>query len=346
MEVQTLEMEVMTAPEMKQLIVWDDFRQQAEKLKATAETLTVTSVDQVPEMKLARATRLTIKNLRIAITKRHQELKASVLEQGRKIDGGKNELLKILEPLEERLLLQETFAERETERIRTGVRQSRTAELTPYLTAPVIIDLAVLTDAEYSGLLRDYIASHAAKIEREKAELQAIETAKRVEAERLEAQRIENEKLRALTQAQEAAARAAQIERLRLEKQIADERKAAQAKADAEANRLKAEKLAAIAKVEAAARAEQEKATAILRAEKEKAAKIEAEIKAQQLAIKLAEEKANLAPEREKILAFSASLWNLSRPEMTTDKGSKLLADVTLNLERLCAYIQNQANNL
>src|SRR6185295_8630917 len=147
---------------MKQLVVWDDFKSQAEKLKTTAETLTVTDVSQVAEMKLARATRLTIKNLRIAIVHKHRELKESVLEESRKIDGGKNELLKILEPLEERLLLQETFAERETERIRTGVRESRTAELSPYLSAPVVIDLADLTEENYSALLRDSIAAHTA----------------------------------------------------------------------------------------------------------------------------------------------------------------------------------------
>lgn len=331
---------------MKQLVVWDDFKSQAEKLKTTAETLTVTDVNQVAEMKLARATRLTIKNLRIAIVHKHRELKESVLEESRKIDGGKNELLKILEPLEERLLLQETFAERETERIKTEKHASRILELAPYMTGQVIFNLTDLTDEEYSKVLQDTIAAHTARLEREKAEREAIVAAQKAEAERLEAQRLENEKLRKEAATQQAAIQAAAIEKQRLEKQISDERKAAQAKADAEANRLKAEKLAAIAKVEAAARAEQEKATAILRAEKEKAAKIEAAARAEQLAQKQAEEKAKLAPEREKILKFSQSLWELPRPEMTTDKGLKLLLDVTQNLERLCAYIQNQANNL
>src|SRR5688572_22665268 len=99
MEIVTLECPDLS--KMKQLVVWDDYKQQAEKLKATAETLTVTNVSQVAEMKLARATRLTIKDLRVAITHKHKELKAGVLEEGRKIDAGKNELLKVLEPLEE-----------------------------------------------------------------------------------------------------------------------------------------------------------------------------------------------------------------------------------------------------
>jgi len=320
---------------MKQLIVWDDFKSQAEKLKTTAETLTVTDVSQVAEMKLARATRLTIKNLRVAITHKHRELKESVLEESRKIDAGKNELLRILEPLEERLLLQETFAERETERIRIEVRQSRTTELGPYLSAPVIIDLADLTDAEYSGLLKDSIATHTAKLERLRLECEAAEAVRKAEADRIEAQRAENERLKKEAAEREAARKAAEIARDRLEKQLADERKSAQAKLEAEANRLKAEKLALVAKAnEAVAKLERE-----AKAARDKLA-------AEQLAVRLAEEKAALAPDKEKILEFSKRLWETPRPITQTDRGGRVIANIGANLERLCAYIQNEANNL
>jgi len=368
-------------PRMKQLVTWDEFRDQAEKLKATAETLTVTNSAQVAEMKLARVTRLTIKNLRVAITKKHQELKSGILEEGRRIDAGKNELLRILEPLEDRLLLQETFAEREQTRIQEEKRAARAAELAPYFTssesgwlrkvlddakaakagwpewAKGEPDVAVLTDDQYATLLRDSISVHTARVEREQAEKVAVEAARKAEAERIEAQRIENEKLRKEAAEREVERKAAEIEQARLRKQIEDERKVAKAKSDAEAARLRSEKLAAIAKIEAQAKkahdVEIEAHDAALRAERDARAKIEAEIaarKAEEARIEAeanrAAELAALAPDKEKILAYANAVWNVPVPAMTTSKSSKLTEEIISNLERFVAYVRNEANNL
>jgi len=340
-------------PRMKQLVSWDEYREQAEKLKTTAETLTVTNVSQVAEMKLARVTRLTIKNLRVAITKRHTELKSGILEEGRKIDAGKNELLKILEPLEERLLLQETFAEREQTRILEEKRTTRLTELTPFLLSPPVIDIALLTDENYAALLRDSIAVHNARIERERAEQAAAEAARKAEAERIEAQRIENERLKKEAAERAAELQAAAIERDRLAKQIEDERKIAQIKVDEEAARVRTEKLAVAAKAEAQARKDREAAEAVLRAEREARAKVEAEIAARkaaeaqaEAAAKQAAEAAALAPDKEKIMAYTAALMNVPIPAMSNPKSEKLIADIRLNLHRFIGYIQSEANNL
>jgi len=184
-------------PRMKQLVVWDDFRAEAIRLRATAETLTVTSSSQVAEMKLARATRLTIKNLRVAISKKHTELKASVLEEGRKIDAGKNELLKILEPLEDRLLLQENFAEREAARLKAEKHNERVKQITPYLPSPPIIDLAEMSEGDFNAALESAKSVYEHNLAQAKREHEARVEAARIEQERAQAQRIENEKLRA-----------------------------------------------------------------------------------------------------------------------------------------------------
>ena len=89
------------------LKVWSEFREKAIKLKTTAETLTVTDVSQVSEMKLARATRLSIRDLRLGFTATHKELKAEALETCQMLDKEKRELLALCEPLEARLLEQE-----------------------------------------------------------------------------------------------------------------------------------------------------------------------------------------------------------------------------------------------
>lgn len=60
-------------PPQKQILPFDHFKAELEKLKATAETLTVTSIDDKAGMKLARATRLTFRELRVSITHRHKE---------------------------------------------------------------------------------------------------------------------------------------------------------------------------------------------------------------------------------------------------------------------------------
>lgn len=340
---------------MKQLIVWDDFREQAEKLKTTAETLAVTNVSQIAEMKLARVTRLTIKDLRVAITHRHKELKADVLEEGRKIDAGKNELLKILEPLEERLLLQETFAERETKRLLDEKRDSRAAELVPYLAQNqiIVVDLASLTDEQYAEQLRNHIAFHEAKIAREAAEKIAAFEAAEKEKIRLEAQRVENGLLRKEAAEREIERKAAEIEKARLLRQLEDERRTAQAKANAEIIRVRSEKAVVAAKEKAArdaielrARKDREAVEALAKSEREARQKIESEIAAQKVAELKAKNVALLAPDKEKLLAFSKSLWEVPRPVMATDKGETFLKDVILNTERLVAYIQNQANNL
>jgi hypothetical protein len=58
-------------------------------------------------MKLARATRLTLKDLRVAVEKKRKELGEEALLQKQKIDGAAKQIREIIEPLEARLLEQE-----------------------------------------------------------------------------------------------------------------------------------------------------------------------------------------------------------------------------------------------
>lgn len=181
---------------MKQLAPYGDFKTKIENLRKTAESITVTNISQTAEMKIAKITRLALKDIRVAITHRHKELKEGILVEGRKIDAGKNELLQILEPLELRLKDQEEFIERETARIQEQKRIARTAEITPYLSAPLAIDLGVILDDRYASMLADAKDAHAARLGREAKEKEEAEAKAKAEQEERERIRMENERLK------------------------------------------------------------------------------------------------------------------------------------------------------
>lgn len=168
-------------PPMKQLAPYDEFKAKIESIRKTAETITVSDISQTAEMKIARTTRLALKDIRIAITHRHKELKEGILVEGRKIDAGKNELLAVLEPLELRLRDQEEFIERETARIQAEKHAARIAEITPFLSAPLAVDLGIVLDDRYSAMLQDAKDAHAAKLAREQREREEAEEWVRIE---------------------------------------------------------------------------------------------------------------------------------------------------------------------
>lgn len=356
-------------PVMKQLVPFDGFREKVEKLKATAETLTVTDASDRAGMSLARTTRLALKEVRVAITHRHKELKENILVEGRKIDAGKNELLALIEPLESRLEEQEKFIERETARIAEEKRTARAAELSPYLSAPVAVDLGTMTDEAYASMLQDAKDAQAARIAREKREREEAEAKAKAEAEERERIRLENERLK--KEAESAAA-----EKARLDKQLADERKAAEerarkereaaeavlakereeaarlareakAKADAEAKKLRDEAAERERVAAEAARKEREAIEAKAKAEREARQKAEAELAAKKAAEEkaaadkaAAEKAAAMAPEKEKLNTFAGHVRLLVLPALKDKSVEKEIAE---GVERFAVWVEKKA---
>lgn len=177
-------------------VIWDGYRAQAEKLKMTAETLTITDVSQVAEMKIARTTRLALREIRVAVDKKRLELVEGIKAEAKKIDGAAKAIKDYIEPLEARLLDQEQFIERETLRIEDGRRESRHVELKPFLTSPLSIDLGKLPDEEYAKMLADAKDLAALREERIRKEREAAEAEAKAEAEERERIRLENERLK------------------------------------------------------------------------------------------------------------------------------------------------------
>ncbi len=338
--------------------LWIDYKAQAEKLKLTAETLTVTSVQQVAEIKLARATRLALKSLRLEVETKRVELGEHHLLAKRKIDSDAKDIKAIIEPLEERLLEQEKFAEREAARIVAEKRTARVAELTPFLAAPVAIDLGAMEDDAYAGLLSDSKGAHAARIEREERERTELAAKEKAESEERARIQLENARLKAeaiereaeaqkerdeaaatLKAEQDRAAAEAKTERERVAKEKADaeevarkERLRLQAVADVERQKADAARVAA----EAKAKIDREAREALER----KAAQAKA-LQDQEDAKRVATEKAAAAaPDREKLNGLATRFRNLTLPEMSSESGKEALPLIRANIDKLATWIE------
>jgi hypothetical protein len=213
---------------IKQVVTWEPFEAKLAKLKLTAETLQVSDVSQVAEMKLARATRLTLRELRIAIEHRRKELGEYHLRETQRINAGAKTLKDLIEPLETRLLDQEQFVERVEAQRKEALKAARTIELSPYVTDLSLYSLADMPEGTYADLLAGSKAAvEARRMEAERIEAERLAKEKR-DAEEREHMRQENERLKNEAAKQEAAARkereAAEAERQKLLKQAEAER--------------------------------------------------------------------------------------------------------------------------
>jgi len=330
--------------------------EQAEKWRNQALSIQVTSFDQKAEMKLARTIRLELKNIRVSAEKTRKALKEDSLRMGKAIDGVYNILDAAIVPLERHLQEQEDYAERlaAAERLRIG--NERAEAIAPYLdTGSVVPQLADMTPEQWRSYFEDAKILCAAK----------IESARKAEAERIERERIEAEE-RAKREAAEAAERArirAENEKLKAEREAAEiaaraEREAAQAEVRriAENNRKEREAIEAKARaereeIEAKAKAEREaaeKEIARIKAEADKAAKLEAERQAyeasKQKAAADAAKKAARAPDKQKALAFAATVRALKAPEASTSEGKAVMAEITAKIEGFAKWIEAQAS--
>lgn len=259
------------------------------------KVLIVSDENDKEGMKKAESLRKQFKAARLALAKQHKEVKAEALNRTQAIDLVKRLALAQLEPIEEHLLLQEKYAEtKKAERIAQKVAE-RVQELSPYVEDTSVYNFAEMTDHAYDELLA---GAKETKRLKEKAE------ADRIAAEKAEMARIE-------------AAR----------KEIAQREKVAREKAEAEADelrKLQAQKEAELAKeraareaLEQAEKARQEAELAAQRAEEERLALVEQNRIA-------AEAKAQSAPDKEKLLAYVATIGGAEFPTLATEKGEAI----------------------
>jgi len=250
----------------------------------------------------------------------------------------------------------------------------------------IVPALDVMSAEQFVNYLTDAKLLHDAKIEQARkaeAERIAAEQAAAAERERL---RIENERLRQEAAEREAAAKAEREAAEKAQREAAaqakKERDALEAAAKAEREAAERELARIKAESEAAAKKEREAAAERQRiadeaARKERAAiqaKADAERKEAQAAMDaanvarekmereareknaaeaariktelLAKQKANRAPDKQKALAFAATVRTLKTPEASTVEGKAVMAEITAKVENFAKWIETQASNL
>lgn len=210
--------------ETKAAIVRKGFEQMFAKIEGwqiEANDLVVTSEEDTRKMTSARLLRLEIKAARVTLEKRRKEMKASVLLEGKAIDGAFAIFESMASPLETHLLEQETFAVRAQSGRIEEVRKLRAETLTALGVRAEALPPALGTlDADvWSDVLND---AKAAKERRD-------EDAQRAEALRIETERAVAKQQADLRRVAEESERRA--EERRIEQEAANARKQADDKA-------------------------------------------------------------------------------------------------------------------
>jgi DNA polymerase III gamma/tau subunit len=266
---------------------WEEFKAKIPTLESSATALVVTKENYLVLSDAARAIRLKVRGTRIEIEHKREELVEDLNKRTKAINTAARSMREKLEGMEEKLLEQEKFAERETARLLAEKREARIAEITPFLSAPPLVDLGLVKDDAYAGMLGDAKGAHAARLAREQREREEAEAKAKTEAEERERIRLENERLKKEAAEREAAAKAereaAEKARIEAEEAARRERETAEAVLKAEREKAERERKEAAEKarkereaIEAKARAEKEAAEAMARKER---AELEAKAK-------------------------------------------------------------------
>lgn len=335
---------------------FEEYFTAADEWRSKALSIQITRPDQFREMKLARETRLALREIRINAEKTRKALKEDSLKKGKAIDGIYNMLAYAVEPLEKHLLEQEQFIQRIEEERKARLKAEREDALRPF-TDVTLYQLGEMDEATFANLLETNQLAFAAR----------QEAARKAESERIERERIEAEE-RAKRDAEAAAERErirAENERLRAEREAAEiaakaEREAAQAEArriaeeaQAEARRIAENNRKEREAIEAKAKAEREAAEAKAKAERQAREKVEAELRAKQQAEARAKAEqeaaaraAAAAPDRDKLDALAQAVRALEIPTLTTSAGREIQDLIQSQLAKFASWIENQKTKL
>ena len=325
----------------------------SELLKTGAE-LVVQSEDDIEIMKEARTTRLALAKIRVAVDKKHKELKADALAFGRAVDSIKRTIHATIVPVEEHLQEQEEFIRILEQRRLNELTIAREEELRAFDVDCTHMEVGAMKQEAYHQFLK---LSKAGYIATKQAE--ADDEARRIEQGRLDAiaeqeRAIEADKQRKIAEKaqaealaakkkQEAAEKKLQAEKDKKDKAIANAKAAAdkkiadaKAKSDAEAAKKQAE-IDKMKKAESDRIAEQ----AAIKAKTDKERK-EAEAKL------LAQEQAKLsASDKEKLQLLEHNICShIEIPEVTSDVAKKAIMNVRSQLNFLVKELRTAIKSM
>ena len=326
---------------------------QAKEWEAKVATIHVTDASQVREMKLAREFRLALKEIRVIAEKNKKRLKEDSLKRGRAIDFVYNTFEGLVKPLEEKLKEQEEFVVRQEASRKAKLKAEREEALRPFGVDTQFYQLGEMPESAWVDLFKSVIAAdEAKKAEAAKAEAERIAKEK-ADTEERERIRVENERLKAEAAERE---RLAQIEaqRIAAERAVADAAaRAEREKHEAEMARQQAEARRIVAEAHEKARREREAAEA--KAKAERAARENAEAEAKRLrdaeeAKKAAEaerhRQAELAPDKEKLLAVAKVVRAINVPAVSDGPAKIAASQIADQITKFADWIETRVGKL
>jgi hypothetical protein len=214
------------------LAEFKDFTAIADEWREKAMAIVVTDESQVELISQAKEGKKILKAKRIEIEKTRKKLKEQSLQEGRLIDGVAKHLMAIIEPAEKHLELQESFVLVMEQKRKAEVKAKRIEMLIPYsdVLNSEFLQLDIITDEAFEGLLKNAKFMQQAKAESERLEReeqQKAEQAEREEAEKLAKER-EEERIELARVKEQLRAEREQKEKedaIRLQKEIEDQAK-------------------------------------------------------------------------------------------------------------------------
>lgn len=307
--------------EVGKIIDGYDFDEQGQ-LIANDKAIVVTDEQDNKGMALARATRLELRQHRIAIEKRHDILKQDSLTIGRAIDLVQRVALAKIAPVEAHLQLQEDYAMLKNQARMDANIAKRKELLEPYNVDTSIYNFGDMSEEAFEKILAGAKKDLEDTVAREEAEKKAI-----AERERL----VEEARQKEIADAKEAQLKAeAEAEKLRAEQKIAND------KAEAEAKILRDNAAKATSEL-AQARAEKEEADKL---EAERLASIEADRLEEERKLAEAEKAKQSAPDKDKMNEWLSSIAG-TLPVLTTERGKELTRKITAHFAKTIAVYKN-----
>lgn len=169
-----------------------------------ASRVEVTDATQVTMIRHARELRLKLREQRVAADKVREQLKAESLRRGKAIDGVFALLKFKVEPIEERLLAAEQFAERAEQARKDKLREERSKVLIEMGEDPKLYAIADMEQPKFEQLVEGIRAQRDAAAARAKKEADDRAAKEKADAEERERIRLENEQLKRQASEREA----------------------------------------------------------------------------------------------------------------------------------------------
>lgn len=333
--------------EGQQLIArFNVFMEEMTTLEAEAKAIVITDISQVDDMKKARELRLKLKDKRVESEKVRKALKEDSLRKGKVIDAIAGVVKDAIVPLEEYLEAQEKFAENLAKEQKEARTKSRLEEFHRVNANPALYNFEDMEDDVFNSLIEGLEAEY----NRKQAELKKAED-ERIEKERLEKEEAERNKaelarLKAEKEQKEKqeAIEAEERRKKTLEEEEAKKKIEAQRKAEEDEKERKhqAELKAERDRIEALEKEKQEKERKEVedkKAEEDRLAKIKAETEE-------AERQKALAPEKDKLFAYSESIRTIESPQGLSVAGLAIVKDAEAKLLAISQEIKESLKNL